>query len=95
MLTRNKKSKFNSQANLKGIHNLEILREGKGPDGKGKSTVFVEDEHGEKVLGAYFIICDKYVKTQNCFHLVSGISLIEYYRLSPGYSRMGLRSLKR
>ena len=60
MLTKNQKSKYNNQGNLKAIKLVEIQRQHQEKASLGgyenfTCTVFLEDEAGEKVLGAYFI----------------------------------------
>jgi len=38
---------------------------------KLRSTVYIEDETGEKVQGAYFLTLDSAHEVQHCFHIVS------------------------
>ena len=60
MLTKNQKSKYNNQSNLKSLKLVEISRQRKektilgGPESV-TCTVYLEDEAGENVVGAYFI----------------------------------------
>ena len=60
MLTRNQKSKINNATNLKSLLNIQVGNEKNVSQSNEKlrSTVYIEDETGEKVQGAYFLTLD-------------------------------------
>ena len=59
MFTRNQKSTINTAGNLKSLLNIKVGNEKISMnDEKLRSTVYIEDETGENVQGAYFMTLD-------------------------------------
>jgi hypothetical protein len=73
MLTRNQKSTINTSGNLKSLINIQVggnqVKSSSNSE-KLRSTVYIEDETGEKVQGAYFLTMDSKHEVQRCFHIV-------------------------
>ena len=106
MLTRNHKSQYNSRANMSSIEQIQILRplidnfddlnQKPYEPKRVTSTAYIEDDPGEKVVGAYFMTHDQTYQPQHCFHIVIYSCVLTYfYRLYPGFLRMALRYRRR